>query len=127
MTPSPAYLDALIEEITVDCPDDEEIMGSENALDEQANLPCPGTVIGEPFTVLAIAVVAACDRRELIATCEHHDQHYQLALPDIELDADPTTQPSSPSTAAGQAPDDASPLNSYPDSKMAARRSKASH
>ena len=40
-------LDSLIEEITVDAYDeDEQLMGFENALQE-ANLPCPGTVLGE--------------------------------------------------------------------------------
>ncbi|MGA3217710.1 MAG: hypothetical protein ABSE77_01330 [Acidimicrobiales bacterium] len=33
----------------------------------------------------------ADERRELVATCEHHGRCYQIALLDIELDGEPTT------------------------------------
>jgi Calcium binding len=43
-----AELDTLIEEITVDAYDqDEQLMGFENAFDEDASFPCSGTVVGE--------------------------------------------------------------------------------
>lgn len=87
---SDADLDTLIADITVDCyHDDEEMMGFENAFDDQATFPCPGTVIGEPVTLISVATESG--RREFIATCERHGRRYQLALLDIHLDADPAT------------------------------------
>jgi Calcium binding len=88
--PRRSDLQTLIQEITVDCnDDDEELMGFENAFDEQANFPCPGTVIGEDITVLSVATKEG--RRELLATCEHHGRRYQLSLLDIELHTDAAT------------------------------------
>jgi hypothetical protein len=82
-------LDTLIWEITVDCHDeDEQLMGFENAFDA-ANLPCPGTVVGADVKVLSVS--SASNRRELIATCQRNGRHYQIALLDIDLDADPDT------------------------------------
>ena len=41
-------LDSLIDEITVDAHDeDEQLMGFEAAFDEDATLPCPGTIVGQ--------------------------------------------------------------------------------
>ena len=41
-------LDNLIDEITVDCHDDRRTThGLRSAFDEDANFPCPGTVVGE--------------------------------------------------------------------------------
>jgi hypothetical protein len=83
-------LDSLIEEITVDCHDeDEELMAFDNAFDEDANLPCPGTVIGHDVQVLSIAT--AQNRHELIATCRHDGRNYEIALLDVDLRADPAT------------------------------------
>jgi hypothetical protein len=83
-------LDSLIDEITVDCYDeDEQLQGFQNAFDEDASYPCPGTVVGEHIEVLHIA--RASNRRELIATCQRHGHRYDIALLDIEFDADPTT------------------------------------
>jgi Calcium binding len=83
-------LDALITEITVDAHDeDEQLMGFENAFDEEANFPLPGTVVGEQVNVLHVG--AAGNRRELIATCERNGHRYTIALLDINLDTDPTT------------------------------------
>lgn len=83
-------LDALIEEITIDAYDEhEQLMGFENAFDEDATFPCPGTVIGEDVEVLSVATKAG--RSELIATCRHGGRHYDIALLDIELQADPAT------------------------------------
>jgi hypothetical protein len=84
-------LDELISEITTDCYNDgEELMGFENAFDEEAALPCPGTVVGEEVQVLSVATEAG--RRELIATCERRGRRYQIALLDIEFKADPATE-----------------------------------
>ena len=63
-------------------------MGFENAFDE-ANLPCPGTVLGEDVQVLSVST--ANNRRELIATCQRNGRHYDIALLDIDLKADSET------------------------------------
>ncbi len=82
-------LDSLIEEITVDAHDeDEQLMGFENAFDE-ANFPCPGTVIGETVDVLSVTTTG--NRRELIAICQRNSKRYEIALLDIDIHADPTT------------------------------------
>ncbi|MDA8355646.1 MAG: hypothetical protein M0Z95_04965 [Actinomycetota bacterium] len=84
-------LDRLIEEITVDCYDEDEQLGAfENAFDEHAGLPCPGTVIGEDVEVLSVA--APNGRHELVATCQRGAHRYHIALLDIDLHADPDTQ-----------------------------------
>jgi len=84
-----AELDSLIEQITIDCYDeDEQLMGFENAFDD-ANFPCLGTVIGETIEVQSIS--PANNRRELIATCQRNGHRYEIALLDIDINADPDT------------------------------------
>jgi hypothetical protein len=84
-------LDELITEITTDCYDkDEELTGFECAFDEQAALPCPGTVIGEDVRVLSVATQYG--RRELVATCERGGRRYQIALLDVELKTNRATE-----------------------------------
>ena len=82
-------LDQLIEEITIDCYDeDEALTGFENAFDEQtARFPIAGTVIGEPVQVLRVATTN--NRRELIATCQRAGRQYDIALLDIDIPAQP--------------------------------------
>lgn len=63
-------------------------MGFENAFDE-ANFPCQGTVVGEDVEVLSVTI--ANDRRDLIATCQRNGKQYQIALLDIDIDADAKT------------------------------------
>lgn len=83
-------LDSLIADITVDCHDeDEALTGFENAFDEEAHFPCPGTVIGERVEVISVS--ASNNRRELIATCERAGRRYEIALLDVEVHADPPT------------------------------------
>ena len=83
-------LDSLIAEITVDCHnDDEQLTAFEAAFDNDATLPCPGNALGEEVRVISIGM--ANGRRELIATCEHNGGRHQMALLDIELNGDPTT------------------------------------
>jgi len=85
-----AQLDQLIEEITVDCYDEaEQLTAFETAFDNDAHFPCPGTVIGETVEVLSVATKN--NRRELIATCRHAGQRYEISLLDIQLSADPDT------------------------------------
>jgi hypothetical protein len=87
---SQADLDSLIEEITVDAHDeDEQLMGFENAFDEDANFPCPGRALGQSVEVLSVS--QANGRCELIATCSHNGRHHQVALLDLDIEADPAT------------------------------------
>ena len=93
MTPRHAdpELDELIDEITVDAHDiDEQLMGFEAAFDEDANLPCPGTVVGEEVEVLSVS--RGDNRQELIATCQRGGRRYEIALLDLDIDADPATE-----------------------------------
>jgi uncharacterized small protein (DUF1192 family) len=83
-------LDSLIDEITIDSHDeDEQLMGFEAAFDEDANLPRHGTVVGEEIEVLSIS--RGDNRRELIATLQRNGHRYEIALLDIQLNADPPT------------------------------------
>jgi hypothetical protein len=83
-------LDSLIDEIAVDAYDeDEQLMGFEAAFDEDATFPCPGTVVGEQVQVLRVGL--ANNRRELIATCQRNGRRYEIALLDIDINADPGT------------------------------------
>lgn len=82
-------LDNIIAEITVDCHDeDEQLMGFANAFDE-ASFPYPGTVIGEDVQVHSVD--AADDRPDLVATCERGGRTYDIALLDVDIDADANT------------------------------------
>ncbi len=92
MTPRHAdpELDDLIDEITVDAHDiDEQLMGFEAAFDEDANLPCPGTVVGEEVEVLSVS--RGDNRQELIATCRRGGRRYEIAVHDLDNNADPAT------------------------------------
>jgi uncharacterized small protein (DUF1192 family) len=83
-------LDNLIDEITVDSHDeDEQLMGFEAAFDEDASFPCNGTVIGEEVEILS--VTRGDNRSELIATCQRDGHRYEVALLDIDINADATT------------------------------------
>jgi hypothetical protein len=82
-------LDSLIDELTVDChDDDEQLMGFANAFDE-VNFPHPGTVIGEDVEVHSVS--PAEDRPELIATCTRAGRTYDIALLDVTINADANT------------------------------------
>lgn len=83
-------LDELIAEITVDCYDEDEALSAfENAFDEDGHFPCPGTVVGEHVEVVAVAMTG--HRRELIATCERAGRRHEIALLDVEVQADAPT------------------------------------
>jgi hypothetical protein len=84
------HLNELITEITVDCHDeDEQLMAFQAAFEDEADLPARGTVIGETVEVLSIG--AGDSRRELTATCRRARRRYEIALLDIDIQADPTT------------------------------------
>jgi Calcium binding len=84
-------LDELIDEITVDCYDeDEQLQGFENAFDEDASFPVSGTVVGERVDIVHIG--HGNGRRELTATCRRAGRRYEVALLDIaDIKADPQT------------------------------------
>jgi hypothetical protein len=83
-------LDRLIDEIIVDAHDeDEQLMGFENAFDEDATFPCPATIIGEEVQVLSVS--RANNRHELVAVCQRADRRYELAPLDLDFHGDPTT------------------------------------
>lgn len=83
-------LDTLIEEITIDCYDEyEQLTAFQTAFENDATFPSPGTVIGEHVDVHSVA--GEDDRHELIATCQRNGRHYEIALLDIDVNADPQT------------------------------------
>ena|ERR1035438_7328947 len=85
-------LDSLIDEITIDCHDEDEqltLTAFETAFDQEASFPCPATVIGEKVEVLSVSTTN--NRRELIAVCQRGGHRYQIALLDIDIQADATT------------------------------------
>jgi hypothetical protein len=83
-------LDDLIDEITVDAHDEDEQLTGFEAAFEDANLPCTGTVVGEEVDVLSVS--RARNREELIATCQRQGRRYQIALLDLDVNADPATE-----------------------------------
>lgn len=90
MSPADRELDSLIDEITVDCYDEDEVLSAfQNAFEEEASFPCPGTIVGEDIKVLWVGM--GNYRRELVATCQRAGREHEVALLDIDLQADPTT------------------------------------
>lgn len=82
-------LDSLIDEITIDCHDDsEQLMGFATAF-EDVSFPYPGTVIGKDVQVLSVN--AANDRPDLLAACKRDGRTYDIALLDVDINADTDT------------------------------------
>lgn len=82
-------LDSLIAEITIDAYDeDEALQAFENAFDEDAIFPLPGSVIGEDVEVLSVG--QSNGRHELIATCTRNGHRHDIALLDVTINADPS-------------------------------------
>jgi hypothetical protein len=80
---SATVLDQLINEVTVDCyNEDEALTGFEVGFDEHVTFPVEGTVIGQPIRVLAVGLPNG--RRELVASCQHGGTRYPVALLDIQ-------------------------------------------
>jgi hypothetical protein len=85
-----AELDSLIEEITVDCyNEDEQLTAFQTAFENDATFPCSGTIVGEHVNVLSVH--GEDNRHELIATCQRNGHRYEIALLDIDVNADPDT------------------------------------
>lgn len=80
-------LDSLIAEITIDCYDeDEALQAFQNAFEEDANFPLPGSVVGEDIEVLSVG--QSNGRRELIAICTRAGHRHEVALLDVTIGAD---------------------------------------
>ena len=80
-------LDELIADITIDAYDeDEALMGFENAFDEADCFPCPASILDQTIEILSVSTTNG--RQELIATCQHAGHHHQIALLDIDINAD---------------------------------------
>lgn len=86
--PSTKLLDAMIEEATVDCYNDEEqITGLFTMLDEHLALPFQTTLLGTPVTVAKVDLTV---NHEIVAICRR-DGHRQ-AIPILDLPL-PTPSP----------------------------------
>lgn len=90
----------------MDCHDEyEQLTAFQTAFENDATFPSSGTVVGEGVEVLSVA--GQDERHELIATCQRNGHRYEIALLDIDINADPGTTPhaSSRHTNAGSAPE----------------------
>ena len=71
--PNTAWLDELVEEITVDANgNDEQLWAFRQAFDDNIDVPCDGTVVGEPVKVMKFDYDGN-DRRGLTAICRRAD------------------------------------------------------
>jgi hypothetical protein len=95
-------LDDVIAEITIDCfNEDEQLQAFENAFDEHAEFPCPGSVIGEHVEILSAATRSNRRDRHVPAPRTHLQGRAATSR------STPTRPPRaySPRTAAGAASD----------------------
>lgn len=83
---SPAALDALIAEITVDaCGEDEQLWAFRQSFEDNVRVPCEGSVIGEPVTVMKFDYDGN-QRRGLTATCRRADgSRYVVAAAEVVM------------------------------------------
>ena len=81
-----AYLDELIEEITVDANgEDEQLWAFRQAFEDDVAVPCDATVIGEPVKVIKFDYDGN-DRRGLTATCRRADgTKHMVAASDVVI------------------------------------------
>ena len=83
MTSGRRELDALIEEITVDCySEDEELSGFLTYLDEALEHPVEATVMGMPVTLVGVDS-ADGPLQGLVANCQRDGDDYQICLLDV--------------------------------------------
>lgn len=85
-TLSPAELDTLIEDLTVDCYNDEEqliglLTGAEDALVSGEI----ATIAGAEIRIMAVDCPSGI-RRGLIATCERDGRRFDLSLADVRFE-----------------------------------------
>ena len=88
---SPADLDHLIEEITVDAyNDDEKLWAFRQAFEDNVALPLDGFVIGEPVSVIEIDYDGN-ERRGLAARCRREDgSEHVVAASEVMLPQNPS-------------------------------------
>ena len=85
MTAGKRELDALIEEITVDCyNEDEELSGFLTYLEEALEQPVEATVMGVPVTLLGVDSADA-PLRGLVANCQRDGDDHQVSLLDVAV------------------------------------------
>ncbi|HET6747636.1 MAG TPA: hypothetical protein VFL71_00115 [Actinomycetes bacterium] len=84
MTGRQADLEALIEEITVDCYGDEELTGFLTYLEDALERPVEATVVGVPVTIVGVDSPAGA-LRGLVARCRRDDAEYEVSLLDVAL------------------------------------------
>lgn len=84
-----AAMDALIEEITVDAyGEDEQFWAFRQAFEDNVNLPCDGSVMGGPVTVIAFDYDGN-ERRGLTAKCRGADgREHVVAAADVTMAPD---------------------------------------
>jgi hypothetical protein len=82
-------LDGLIAEIAIDCYDEDEqlIAAFENAFDDAASLPCPGTVVGEDVELFSH------QQSRADANCQRAGRRCEIALLHVDINAGPATSP----------------------------------
>lgn len=86
-------LNALLEEATVDCYDEEEeFAGILCTLDERLSFPLQAIALGEPVEVVALDESRSSLRRGVIARVRKDDHEYLMALAELEfVDPDSTS------------------------------------
>jgi Calcium binding len=85
MTAGRRDLDALIEEITVDCyGDEEELTGFLAYLEDALERPVEATVVGVPVTIVGVDCPAG-GLRGLVARCRRDGADYEVSLLDVVL------------------------------------------
>jgi hypothetical protein len=85
MTAGKRDLDALIEEITVDCyGEDEELTGFHTYLEDALEQPVEATVVGVPVTIVGVDCPAGA-LRGLVARCKRDGGEYEVSLLDVAL------------------------------------------
>jgi len=86
--PDPASLDEIIDELTAEAgTDDERIWNFQQAMQKHIWLPCDGSVIGEPITVIEF-LYDGNQRRAVTARCRRSDgREYEVAVSDVLIPA----------------------------------------
>jgi hypothetical protein len=79
-----ADLEALIEEITVDCYGDEELTGFLTYLEDALERPVEAAVVGVPVTIVGVDCPAGA-LRGLVARCRRDGATYDVSLLDVVL------------------------------------------
>ena len=85
MTGRQADLEALIEEITVDCyGEEEELTGFLTYLEDALERPVEATVVGVPVIIVGVDCPAGA-LRGLVARCRRDGADYEVSLLDVAL------------------------------------------